>query len=324
MSERRLIPRLARLEYLGSPRFVNAMATVIVATAASSFAIERIAGGPALAGVLAGLVVIASLSAFVRRASLDWQGILPISLLAFVAWSVLSVLWSEYQWATLSGLLYQLAFTVLGVYVALTRDMIQIVRVFGDVLRALLAASLAIEIFSGIIIDSPLAFLGVRGDLTEGGPIQGISGDASRLGILALVAGVTFGIELLTRSVPRSISIVSLAATAILVLLAHSNLATLSSAVVIVAALLLTWARHVRPTARLPLAWVLLAAGMIAAGVAVLLRAQLIEMLGASGQVADRVALWRLLISSISENNGIEGWGWVGQWPISISPVLRV
>ncbi|MFC5858922.1 hypothetical protein [Agromyces flavus] len=56
------------------------------------------------------------------------------------------------------------------------RDTIQIVRAFGDVFRVLLAVSLALEVLSGVLLDLPIAFLGIQGDIASLGPIQGIFG----------------------------------------------------------------------------------------------------------------------------------------------------
>jgi hypothetical protein len=311
--------RLARFEFLGSPRFITALSTVTVAVAASSYAIANVVGWPGLIGIVATLVVLAAASAFMRRHSLDWQGILPISLIAFLAWCALSVLWSDYQWATLSSLLYQLAFAILAVYIALTRDMIQIVRIFGNVMRVLLGASIVLETFSGIIIDTPLAFLGIHGKLADGGPIQGIAGDSARLGILGLIAGITFTVELLTRSVQRVTAIVSLIGAVAVILLTHSNVVMLIGVAVVLAGLVLTGVRHVRPEVRQPLSWSLLAAGVVAVSIVVVMRGSILGALARSDQVANRSSLWRL-VQDLTASNSLEGFGWIGHWRTELSP----
>ena len=110
-------------------------------------------------------------------------------------------MWSDYQWATFAGVVYQLIFAFLAVYIALVRDAIQIVRVVGDVLRVLLTASLALEVLSGLLLDLPIRFLGIEGNIAVGGPIQGLFGTRNQLSIVALIAFVTFLVELRTRSV---------------------------------------------------------------------------------------------------------------------------
>ncbi|CAN5284743.1 hypothetical protein BH11ACT2_BH11ACT2_08420 [soil metagenome] len=320
MAIRPLHDRLARFEFLGSAQFVTALSTVIVGAAASSFALERLIGWPGLVGVLSVLVVLAAVSAFMRRHALDWQGILPISLLAYVSWCVISVLWSEYHWATITSSLYQLAFTALAVYIALTRDMIQIVRIFGTVLRALLAVSLVLEVFSGILIDSPLRLLGIRGFLAELGPIQGISGDAARFGILAIIAGITFAVEWRTKSVRRSISVTSLAVAGLLVLLTRSNVDMTITAGVVVVALVLIGIRRVRKELRQTISWIVLAAGVVVAGMGVVFRSTILHAFQGSDQLLNRSALWHEVLTFATASTNLNGFGWIGRWRTNVAP----
>ncbi|HEY0250540.1 MAG TPA: hypothetical protein VGC41_03395 [Kofleriaceae bacterium] len=312
--------RLARFEFLGSAQFVHALSTVIVGTAAASFTLERLVGWAGLIGILAALVAFATASAFMRRHALDWQGILPMSLLAYVSWCAVSVLWSEYHWATLTSVLYQLAFTALAVYIALTRDMIQIVRIFGTVLRALLGVSLELEVFSGIIIDTPIRVLGIRGQLADLGPIQGISGDAARFGILAIVAGITFAIEWRTKSVRRAVSLTSLIAAGALVLLTHSNVdMTITGGVIVVAAVLIG-IRRVRKELRQAISWIVLAVGVVVAGLGVVFRSTILEAFQGSDQLVNRSALWHEVLTYATATTNLNGFGWIGRWRTTIAP----
>jgi O-antigen ligase len=321
MTVRQRPSRLTRFEFLGSPQFVTALTTTIVGTAAGSYLLEHLIGWGGLVGILSTLLVLAAASAYFRRKLLDWQGILPISLIAFVGWSALSVVWSQYQWATLSSVLYQLVFTFLAVYIALTRDMIQIVRIFGNVLRVLLGASLVLEIFAGLLIDSSIPFLGIKGYLERGGPIQGVTGDSTHLGILALVAGTTFTVELLTKSVRRSTGIPSLAAAIVVLVLTSSNVVIVVAVTVLAAGLILTGVRHVKPAARPAITWLLL---FLAAVVVILLgifRNNILSTLQASDQISTRIGLWREILQFIPIN-ALQGWGWIGRWRTDLPPYL--
>ena len=86
------------------------------------------------------------------------------------------------------------AFTLLGLYVALMRDTIQIVRAVRR--RAAGRArwlSLVIEIFSGLLIDAPIPLLSRRRDSSAaGGPISGIVATRNQLGLLAIVGAISF------------------------------------------------------------------------------------------------------------------------------------
>lgn len=320
MNARPLHDRLARFEFLGSAQFVNALSTMIVATAASSFALERLIGWAGVVGVLSALVVLAAASAFMRRHALDWQGILPISLLAYVSWCVVSVLWSEYHWATITSLLYQLTFTMLAVYIALTRDMIQIVRIFGTVLRALLGVSIVLEVLSGILIDTPIRLLGIRGALAELGPIQGISGDAARFGILAIIAGVTFAIEWRTRSVRRAVSLTSMISAGVLVLLTHSNVDMTITGGVVVAAFILVGIRHVRAELRQTISWIVLAAGVVVIALGFVFRSTILQAFQGSDQLINRSTLWHEVLTYATATTNLNGFGWIGRWRTNVVP----
>ncbi|MFT4122892.1 MAG: exopolysaccharide production protein [Microbacteriaceae bacterium] len=308
------------LEALGTAPVVRALTVAGLGAGALAFPLQAMFGWPGLIAVLAGLVVLCLASLVGRRHQLGWDGILPLSLLGFVGWCAVSTAWSEYPSATVTSWLYQLAFGTMGVYIALTRDTIQIVRALGDVLRWVLGASLAIEVLSGILFDAPFRPLNVRGALTEGGPIEGLGGDAAHLGIIALMAGIAFGVELLTRSVPLPLSVTSLAGSVVMILLSQSTVVLAAGLVVIAAALALTALRHAPDVVKLPLTWVLIVVGILGTGVAVLLRARLLDAFATSGQVANRRALWQAVFQFGTSEHGLAGWGWIGRWRLELFP----
>ena len=210
---------------LGSPRLVHVCSLVMIGVGFTSDTLQRLIGWPGMLAAVVCLVLIAVVSLLLRRREVDWPGVLPVSLLIFVGWAGLSVLWSAYRWTTVGGVAYLLAFTVLGLYVALLRDTIQIVRSFGDVLRFVLALSLSLEIFSGLLIDMPLRFLGVEGNLAKLGPIQGLMSTRNQLGLVAVLALVTFSLEFVTRSTSRTLAIGSMILAGLCVLLSRSPVA---------------------------------------------------------------------------------------------------
>lgn len=314
--------RFARFEFLGSAMFTNALVTAIVATAASTFTLTRLIGWAGLIGVLSTLAVLAICSGIMRRSTLDWQGLLPISLIAFLAWSALTIVWSQYQWVTLSGLLYQFVFALLAVYIALTRDMIQIVRVFGNVLRFVLGSSLVLEVISGILVDAPIRLLGIEGNIVTGEPVQGIVGDSTQLGVLSLLAGVTFWIELSTRSVHRPTAFVSLGGAAFMVLLTHSTVITSVAGLLIIAGLVLTGIRSAKPEARQPITWALLSAAFVTFVIGAIFRDRLLDAIQGSDQLANKLGLWRQIQTTYIPINNLEGWGWIGKWNTDLVPFI--
>jgi len=306
---------------LGSPRFSAVLTTASIGLAVTAFAVRQTIGWAGLLAILSALVVLSLLSIAAQWKEIGWRALLPISLLVFVGWAGLSILWSEYQWATLGGLAYFAAFTILAVYVALVRDTIQIVRAFGDVLRFVLVVSIALEIFSGLLIDSPIAFLGISASLDTGGPIQGLLGTRNQLGIVAVVALVTFGTELRTRSVSRQLAVGSLVLGAVMLFFTRSPIAWGILLLVLVAGATLYGLRRVPSGQRRYWQVATLAVAVAIAGVAWGLRGPIVAAFNAGGELNYRLNVWQRVWDLVPVH-GLEGWGWIGIWRTEVPPFL--
>ena len=305
--------------FFRSPRFSTALSLAIIGTEFGSLLLQQLIGWPGLLGALSTLVVLATISLLARRHDIEWHGLLPISLLVFVGWAAASVFWSQYGWATLGSVVYFGAVTMLGIYVALVRDTIQIARAFGDVLRLALALSIGLEIFSGILIDMPLQFLFINGNIADLGPIQGIFGTRDELGVVALIALITFGTELRTKSVPRWTGIGSVAIAAISLFFTRSPVAIGALVVVLFAAGALFLLRRLSESRKRFGQVVLLALSIAAAATAWGLRTQLISIFSASSELNVRLRLWAQMRALIPFHE-LEGWGWVGHWRKDVIP----
>lgn len=301
------------VNFFGAARFSDALTTAIICTELTSLFLRDMFGWPGLIGVHMVLVLFAALSLSARRHSIEWHGLLPISLLLFVGWAVFSVFWSQYQWATLGSVLYLVAVTTLGIYIALVRDTIQIARAFGDAFRVVLGLSLFLEVLSGIIFDTPFRFVQIDGALGNFGPIQGIFGARNQLGIIVLLAIVTFGIEWRTRSIRRPISIASLVVAGIMLLASRSPIAFGAFVVLAIAVIALMALRRLSNENKRYWQMGLLAATLTVAAVSWGARIQIINALSASGELRSRLTIWQQLRLIIPEHP-LEGWGWVGIW----------
>lgn len=300
--------------FFGSGRFTNSLSLVIVGAAFSTFAILRVVEWPGLIGVLCTLVVLATVSFVARRDRLESHGVLPISMLVFVAWCAVSVFWSANPLTSIASSLYQLAWAYLAIYLAMVRDTIQVVRVVGDVLRALLGGSLALEVFSGLVAQEPVHYLGVSGTIAHLGPIQGIFGSRNALALISVIALVTFFVEWRTRSVTRGRAALSIPLAAISLLLSRSPVAAVVIALVIVGALFLTLLRSIADERRRFSAQVTLAVVTVVAAVAAwILRDPIIALLDARSMLKVRHELW-IQMWDFSKANPLVGWGWTGIW----------
>lgn len=311
------------LEPFGSPRFSAALSTAIVGTMFLTFLIGNLIGQAGLVAIVVGLLILATLSVLGQRSSLEWRGFLPFSLLAFLGWSAISIFFSQYHWLTLGGIISQIAVALLGVYVALARDFIQIVRAVGDVLRFVIGLSLAIEVLVGILLDTSFPLLGITGSLAHGGPIQGVMGTRDDLGLVAVIALVTFGTEALTRSVNRTTGILSIIAALLTIIFVKSPINFGVILVLAIAALALLGLRRVPSHQQ---RYWLIGIGLAAfAGViaAYALRDRILAFLGATGALKYRVTLWHELFPFV-QGHQLEGWGWVGIWPTDIPPFDKI
>lgn len=305
-------------EFVGSARFAQALTLLAVGFAFSTHAVRSLIGWPGLIAALVGLLVLCGLSLVARWRAVEWYGILPLSILVFVGWCAASVLWSAPGSAapglTALRVLYLIAFGIVGVYVALMRDTIQIVRAFGDVMRVLLGLSIGLEVLAGILIDAPITVLGIQGDLARLGPIQGIFGSRNMLGFVALIALLTFIVEWRTKILPRGRAIASIALASLCIAFAGSptTWAALGAAIVALAALY--GLRRAAPARRWKWQIALLAAGLTVLATAWILRIRIIELLDARAEFDVRLDVWRELSRYLSQNP-LQGWGWVGAWP---------
>ena len=302
-----------------SARLAHALATVGILLGAASFFLQRTLGWAGFLAALITALVLMALSFLARQEEISWRALLPFSLLGFLVWSATTLVWSGYKWATVGGLAYLVAFTLIALFVAISRDTIQIVRAFGDVLRAVLGASLFIEVFSGILIDRPLPFLGVHGNLGTLGPISGIEPSRDQLGLVAIIGAISFVTEHRTRSVPRLTSVGSLVLAGLCIVFTQSPVIAFAVVMVGVAAAVIYGVRRVRPERRRAWQFVILGLATVGFGLLGVFRGPIVRLFNASGDLNYRLDLWRQVIALIGFNP-LQGWGWIGAWRTEVFP----
>ncbi|GAB3600960.1 O-antigen ligase family protein [Microbacterium tumbae] len=308
MTARRALARL-----LGSVETARAFTVTALCAVFSSFAIERMSSSVTLATIILVLCGIGIAILFVRRAELSLLRLAPTSLLVFLALALVSVLWSTDHSDSLMSWISLAGYGVLAITIGHIRDTLQTVRAIGDSLRVLLSVSLGLEILSGILLDMPIAFLGIAGDLATGGPIQGIFGTRNMLGFVAVLALITFVIEWRAQSVTAQIAVPSIALAAFLALLSASPTVLVLAAGVGVVTAALTIVRHTRPERRGFVQWSLAALVAVALAFAFVFRHPIIRWMGAGSDFSMRADLWNMLLDFVAVRP-IQGWGWFGGW----------
>ena len=308
---------LARL--LASVEMARAFTLAVLLTVFGSFAIERLTSTVTLVTIVAALCAIGAAILFVRRDELSLLRLVPSTLLAFLAWTLASSIWSTDKAQTLRGWAAILGFALLAVTIGHVRDTLQTVRALGDALRILLAASLAVEILSGILLDIPIPFLGVQGNLAAGGPVQGLFGSRNMLGFVAVVALITFVIEWRSQSVSAAVALPSVVLAVALALFSASPTVMVLGLAVGVASIALVLVRRAGPEGRAAMQWTL--GGLVVAGLAVafLFRQRIVAVLNAGSDFSTRAKLWNVLLDYWKPRPA-HGWGWFGPWQRSDYP----
>lgn len=312
---------LARL--LASADFARALTLAIFAALVGAHLIQSLAGVVTVRTIVAGLCVIAIAVLVVRREEVSLLRLVPTTLLMLVTWAFVSVFWSTgplpsfWRWTAMA------AVALLAVAIGHIRDTLQTVRALGDVLRAALTLSLALEILSGILLDAPLTFLGIQGNIAAFGPVQGIFGTRNMLGFVAVVALITFAVEMRTQSVRPGVAVYSLSIASALGILSASPTVLVVIVVVGVATGALTLVRSVPATRRPTVQWSLAAAVAVAAVVIYLQRTRIIAALGAADDLSMRSRLWSMA-RYFAGRQPVQGWGWFGVWDPERQPFLTI
>lgn len=307
------MPLAGPVRMLASTEFARAYALAALGITFASFAIERMASTRTLTTMVLMLALIGAAVLFVRREELSLLRLAPSSLLAFLLLALASVLWTTDRGATLEGWASLLGFAVIAITVGNIRDTLQTVRALGDTLRVLLLVSLGTEIVSGILLDLPIVFLDIEGNLALGGPIQGIFGTRNMLGFVAVIAVITFAVEWRARSVPVPVAVGSVALAGFLGLLSASPTVLVLAVTVGTTAVALRIVRHTPARLRTLVQWILATTVVVALSVAVALRHQIIAWMGAGSDFSTRATLWNQILDFVAVRP-MSGWGWFGPW----------
>ena len=232
---------------LASAALARAYTISVLGAVFSAFAIERIAGRVTYVTIIVGLCVLGVGMLIARRREISLVRLVPTTVVLFVAWAFASVFWSQdasgslWSWISTAGL------ALLAVTIGHVRDTLQTARALGDVMRVLLSISLGVEVLAGVLLDMPLRFLGIQGNIAQLGPIQGIFGTRNMLGFVAVIALITFLIEYRTQSVRVGVSVFSVVLAGGLAALSDSPTVLVLAVAVGLAVGALALVRHARP-----------------------------------------------------------------------------
>jgi exopolysaccharide production protein ExoQ len=259
---------------------------------------------------------------------------LPYPLLAFAALATVSITWSYYPGATALGLVTTYATIIMGFALAVALSWAELLKALGRSLRIILGLSLVFELVVSLFVRAPLLPFwpspGVdygnlptpipkllywsRNELfAPDGKIQGIVGNSSLLGFIALVSLIVFGLQLAAKSVSRVWG--SLWLLVAVAAVACTRSATILVAIVILLAVVGVVLLLRRLTGRAHGAVYAAAIGLVALAAILIstMSAQLLALLGKSSDLTGRLDIWSTVIA-LAEQRPAAGWGWISFW----------
>lgn len=298
---------------LGSVELARAFTLAALTAVFGSSAIASLTSTVTLATIITVLCLLGAAILWARRDELSVLRIAPSSLIAFLCWALVSLVWTTDRSDTLFGWMSLFGYAFLAITIGHIRDTLQTVRAIGDTLRVLLATSLGIEILSGVLLDMPFTFLAIQGNLAAGGPVQGLFGSRNMLGFIAVIALITFVIEWRTQSVNAPVAVLSIALAGSLAFLSASPTVLVLALAVGIVTLALTIVRHTSPARRNLVQWTLGILVALALTIAFALRHQIIALLDAGSDFSIRASLWNMILDFVAIKP-IQGWGWFGDW----------
>ena len=356
------------MQFLRSRRFLVGFGSLVLFTGLAGDAFRNAFSWYGY-GVICLVVVATSVAILiVHRGDIRFAR-LPRSLLAFLGLALVSIAWSFYPGASALGVFAQVITTTvaLATVLPLTRD--ELLRAFGHTLRIIIVLSLVFELFVAFVVRTPVFPVWVpeesrvnppqllywsRNLLLEGDKIQGIVGSSTLLGMIALVALITFGVQSAQSwnataanpprvapagpvapaasvapavpaagrfGVPPRIRGLLWVGLAVLVLaLTRSATVNVAAAGVaaVLAAILLVRATSTPSGRRLAFGAILVGIGTIVT-VAYLLRGPILDALGKSDTLTGRQGIWDAVIG-LAQQRPVFGWGWVSFWPPWVKP----
>ena len=285
-------------------------------------------------GALLLVLFTASMILFFKNQPMNAIREIPWPMWVVFGWMTLSTIWSAYPAVTALALVSQICTTAFALFLVGLFSWRHLLRVFANVIRFILGASLIFEFIAAAIVRGPIApifknysgekppaaaFYWTQGHLFDGERIQGIVGNSNLLAFVAMLGVVTFAVEYAIIGTKRWISALCIIGSVTTMLLAKSAGIGFAMAAILISAIVSIAAEGKEREVRhkyYRIAWA--TAGTI--GVAVLFfRATVFEFFGKSPDMTGRSGIWKLVLGLI-EQRPIFGWGWTSHWMPGVKP----
>ena len=285
-------------------------------------------------GALCVALTVATLILFLRSNPAATLRRIPISLTVLMGLMLASTAWSYYPAFTLLGYAGTVIATVFGLFLVATFSWRDLLQIFGNVFKFILASSLIFELFAAFVVHGPIApifknYKGVvppsgayywtQGTLVKGLRIQGIVGNANLLAYIAMLGFLIFAIQYAIKSPRRWSSVLFMCISAFCLALTRSAGIGFAMIMVAVGALVALIAEgHDRDTRHryYRVAWT--GFGIVAFFILVY-REQLFTLIGKSPDMTGRTEIWKAVLGLIGQR-WLQGWGWISYWIPGVKP----
>ncbi|GAA1240220.1 O-antigen ligase [Microbacterium phyllosphaerae] len=254
---------------------------------------------------------------------------LPWAATGYTVLALISIAWSQWPGATIVTWVLLATVTVNALFIVHVLTWHEIVRALASAFKWILGLSLAMELWVALVVQTPILpnffvrpegeanahWYWVRGNLLDGGRIQGIVGNSNLLAIICLFAIITFGVLFAARVRWRTTLALWTLLAAYFLLRAGSATAyacAAAAAVVLVVALLMRRAKT--PGGRTRLYVVFIGGAVVVSALVWLLREPLFALLGRSADLTGRSdKIWDKVLERASQHP-IFGNGFSSPW----------
>ncbi|MEY3129055.1 MAG: hypothetical protein RL405_375 [Actinomycetota bacterium] len=259
---------------------------------------------------------------------------IPWPLIALLVLMPISIIYSNYQMFSAIASFAQYATSLFALFLAAAFSWRHLLRIFSNVVRVILTASLLFEFVAAAIVRGPIApiFKNYEGDtppasayywtrahLFDGDRIQGIVGNSNILAFIAMIGLVVFAIDYAVSATPKWLSASSFALAAAMLLLSKSaGVAFAVAAIAVAATVALIVEGKDRDLRHRIYRWVWACAGVVSI-VVLINRAEVFTFFGKTPDMTGRSTIWKLVLGLIAERP-IQGWGWISHWMPGVKP----
>ncbi|WP_084101102.1 O-antigen ligase [Demequina sp. NBRC 110051] len=331
-----LTARKAAVSWLTSARGQDAIAvwSIVFLMSGQGF---RYLLGMALYGVLALVTVAAVVIAFRPSAA---RMKLSVVVLAFVALTAVSAIWSATPTVTVLASIVTIATTYCAIVTVQQFGTSRFLELLYRGLQWSLLLGIGFELYVTAYVhhavrplvgdldamagldESSSPFLWSENNLIDGGPIQGFVGNRNPFAAIALLTAILALILYLERRVSRRNAFITLAASAAVLLLTQSATVAVMGLVVAVLFGCAVVVRAADTHARAKLSMYVLGVASLAGWFALRYKDLVLSMLDRDSDLTNRTEIWSRVIDIASER--VEGWGFVAYWPVWAEPYSTV